>query len=119
MNLLLNGDRDIFFPDNKMTMVTGLDEMRQIVDNALTFFEEEWFLDLTLGVPYYQRIFIKGISELEVEVILTSYVSNLLGVMDILKYESVYDVEKRTIAVSMEIKTLEGILDFSTEQLGT
>lgn len=40
-------------------LVTGPAYTRQAVSIRLKFFLGEWFLDLTAGIPYYQRIFKK------------------------------------------------------------
>ena len=118
MNLLLDSDNDLTFIDNKLQTVSGLDEMRQIIENAINSFQGEWFFNLNQGIPYFQRIFVKNISMLEVEMIFIDYISNLKGVVDILEMNMDFDGASRALTIKTTIKTTDGVLDFSSDQAG-
>ena len=75
MNILLQ-DNDITFRNNKLETVTGIDEMVQKINCSLSASMADWFLDINLGVPYYQSIYRKGISKDEVMAIFLNYISN-------------------------------------------
>ena len=119
MNLLLDVNNDLTFIDNKLQTVSGLDEMRQIVENAVNSFEGEWFFNLNQGIPYFQRIFVKSISMLEVEMIFIDYISELKGVIDILEMDMDFDGTTRSLRIKTKIKTTDGVLDFSSDQAGS
>ena len=115
MNILLSDSRDIFFQDGQMKSVTGLDEMRQKVDNCLVAFMGDWFLDLGQGVPYFQRIFVKGITKAGVTKIFNDYIAAIDGVLAVLEFKIELDKLKRTATIVTTIQTSEGILDYTKQ----
>ena len=117
MNIQLLDD-DIAFVDNKLNMVSGIDEMVQKIDNCLNSYEGDWFYDLTLGVPYLQKIFIKGVSDAEVEAIFTSYIARIKGVVNILQFDIDLDKSTRVLKLTTKIQTTDGILDYTTDFTG-
>ena len=118
MNLLLDENNDLTFIDNKLKTVSGLDEMRQIIENAINSFQGEWFFNLNQGIPYFQRIFVKSITLLEVELIFIDYLSELRGVVDILEMNLDFDGATRNLRIQTKIKTTDGVLDFNSDRAG-
>lgn len=113
MNLLLDKDSDLAFINNGFQTVSGLDEMAQKVDNCLNSFKGDWFLNLTLGVPYFQTILQKGTTDDQIEAILTDYIASIEGVITILSFEIETNTSTREAGIKVRIKTKDGVLDFS------
>lgn len=116
MNILLSDTRDIFFKDNQIKAVTGLDEMRQKVDNCLVAFRGDWFLDLTQGVPYFQSVFVKGVTNAGIHAIFTQYLADIDGVLAVSEFKIELDKLRRTATIVTRLQTSDGILDY-TKQL--
>ena len=62
----LDENNDLDFTDNGLSLINGLDWTIQKVKFRLRFFEGDWYLDITLGVPYFQKILIKNPNRLDV-----------------------------------------------------
>jgi len=51
-----NGDLDI--SGNHLTLTDGIEAIRQHLKVKFQIFLGEWFLDESVGVPYFQQIFV-------------------------------------------------------------
>lgn len=81
---------------------------------ALQFFQGEWFLDTTAGVPYWQQIF--GVKSPDTGVLSTLFRQALLdveGVTDVLTLSVNFNATTRALAVAYRVDTDAGILDGS------
>lgn len=57
MNLALDSNHDIFLTDSgQLSTVSDSDELTQRVQTRLLTFLGEWWLDIDLGVPYFQQL---------------------------------------------------------------
>ncbi len=95
--------------------VTGLDEIGQRVDQALSLVQGEWYFDISLGVPYIIRIFGKTKptsteinSIFEVTILSVDGVTRLVGSIG-------YTLNKNNRVMSIEalVETTEGQLAIS------
>ena len=61
-DFLLNECGDLDYSEGRLTVVTGVDAIRQRWLIHIRTFLGEWFLDQSIGVPYYQRVLRKAVS---------------------------------------------------------
>ena len=112
MNLLLTSDGDIDFSNNNFSMVDGVKEIEQMLYVNLRTFQGEWFLDTTLGVPYFQSIFIKNPNIADVDSLIKNAIVNTQsasdGVDQITAFNSVYDPKARTYSVTFTVTLKSG-----------
>ena len=113
MNILLSSDNDIQIIDGGLPLVTGLDEIRQIVSNRLQAFEGDWFLNLDLGVPYFQEILKKVTSVSQIETIFLQEIGSMPGILDIEEFNLDFIAETRELNVTFRAVTTDGVLDFN------
>jgi hypothetical protein len=73
----------------------------------LLWFQGEWFLDETYGMPYYQEIFVSGFNKEVIDDIFRLAISTEKGVTKLIKYSSTFTPTTRTFAVSAKIQ-IEG-----------
>ena len=59
-DLYLDDSHDIVLDGADLRLVSAGEAIRQSADVRLQFFAEEWFLDLSAGVPWFQEILIKN-----------------------------------------------------------
>jgi hypothetical protein len=117
VNLYINDDGDIELDTttNNLRMVSGDDEILQIVLRNLETFLGEWFLDSTLGVPWFQSILIKNPSIETIDAAVIDVIGRSKGVLSIQRYESELDTATRELSISFSIQTVSGIIDFSKD----
>jgi hypothetical protein len=116
MSDFLQDDRgDLAFTDNELTFVIGADEVAQRVTQRLRTFRGEWFLDLDIGVPYYQEILIKNPSSTIVEGRLKTEITETPGVLEIEVFELDIDNAERTATVDTRIISVDGPIELEVQ----
>ncbi|TDI74592.1 MAG: hypothetical protein E2O82_03675 [Betaproteobacteria bacterium] len=115
MNLLLSNDKDIQVIDGNLPLVEGIDELTQISELRFQSFQGDWFLDLDLGMPYFEVIFQKATSVTEIETIFLNEIGDIPGIIDVKSFNLSLAPETRTLTVEFSALTTDGVLDFSTE----
>jgi len=119
MNIFLNGDNDITMVDGGLLLVTGAEEIRQLVGQTLRSFEADWFLNLELGLPYFQTMLQKVTTLSEIEGIYLDAISGIRGILDIETFSLSFNKENRRADISFRALTTNGILDFTFNNEGT
>lgn len=93
---------------------TGLEAIRQALQIKLRAFREEWFLDLTVGVPWFQSIFDSKIPALAVaETVFRDQILSTPGVLGINSLTLEFDGSTRQLTLTFSAQTTAGVLDFS------
>ena len=113
-DILLNtvsGDIDI--ENGQLSLVSGSDEISQLLQQRLRTFREEWFLDLTVGVPYYQGILVKRPNPNLVRSLILNEIINTPGVLEVLEYEDDIDTSTRKLSVDFRARVEDDIINFS------
>lgn len=108
MSQLLQDDNgDIAIGKNKMSLVSGDDEIEQrVVQNLRTFFTE-WFLDQTIGVPWFQIIFEKGVPDVLKEDTIKQEILKVDGVAQLTRFDPIdFDGATRVANLSFEVLTV-------------
>ncbi len=115
MNIWITDDGDFEHDSttNNLKIVDGREEIRQIILANLETFEGEWFLDTTIGVPWFSEILQKNISLNKVDGIIIGVISSSRGVVSLLSYESSVDAKARTYSMEFVAQTAYGILNFN------
>lgn len=113
MNIFLNSDNDIQIVDGGLPLVTGLDEIRQMASCRLQAFEGDWFLNLDLGMPYFQEILKKVTTASQIEAIFLQEIGSIPGILDIDEFNLEFIDATRTLNVTFRATTTAGILDFN------
>lgn len=113
MILETDNNQDLFVRDGDLATVEGIDEIKQLVGDTLRSFEGDWFLDLELGMPYFQTIFKKATSIADIESVYLDAISSIDGILDITKFDLDYASGERTLNVTFTAVTSDGILNFN------
>ncbi len=100
---------DIAIGNNKFSIVDQQAEVRQRLIQNLKTFLEEWFLDVNLGLPYLQLIFVKGTPANLISDYFKTEILNTLGVTELTKFDPLNLVAAiRELEVNFEVKTSYG-----------
>ena len=82
-DFLLNECGDLDYTDGRLTLVTGVDAIRQRWLIYIRTFLGEWFLDQSIGVPYYQRVLKKAVSRQTLKQVFKDATLEVPGVLQV------------------------------------
>ena len=117
MNLKLTDDWDLDFTGGNITMLSGVEEIRQKAKIRLQFFKGEWFLDQRVGLPYFQEILEKGTSLTVVSNRLRTAVETTPGIASITYWKADYDGITRSLSVEFEANLLDDLGTLSFDEV--
>ena len=106
---------DLEIKNDDLVLLDGVPAIAQDCEVRLKFFQGEWFLDLRLGVPWFQKILgqkprLNAVSEILQKAILLT--DGILGISDFkLDFEGV----TRMLSISFIGQSESGQFDFETE----
>lgn len=89
-DLLLGDDGDLVVRNGDLALATDQIGIKQSIDIRLAFVRGEWFLDLEIGIPYYEAIFVKAPSLIAVREIYREALAETPGVRDVLALDVGY-----------------------------
>ena len=108
MDLLLDSDGDLDITGGNLTLTSGIDAVVQRLRLSLRFFRGEWFLDRRVGVPYFERILVKGPNIPAITTLFRDAVLADPEVTEVLGLELDFAAAARTLAVSFTARTTLG-----------
>jgi len=91
----------------------GTNPVLQHIIQRLRTFLGEWYLDNTIGVPWFQLIFEKGTDEATIDAYLQNVICATPGVKSLTSYSFTPDTAKRTLDIKFVAKTTSGTVDYS------
>jgi hypothetical protein len=119
-DLLLDADNDLVVTDD-LQFSYGLTGVTQECRIALQMFEDEWFLDLDAGEPYWNKIL--GFKrDQAIEAARVSFTDTLLAVEDvtgILKLNITFDPSTRGMDIDWRVRCTFGDTDTDTIAVAT
>ena len=115
-DLKLDASGDLAVEDDNLVILTDDSAIAQNLSIRLKFFKGEWFLDLRIGVPYYQQILIKNPSLTVVRSIFREVILETAGIASISFFDLSVDSAIRLATLRFTaLKDDGGTLDFSEE----
>lgn len=107
MDLLIENN-DIVFRNGECPVTYNQnDVVAQRLKITLQTFLEEWFLDLDVGIPYFQRVFQKHSNKTSVDAIFQKAILDDPGVIELLSYESTLNASSRGFSVNFEVRVAD------------
>jgi len=106
---------DLQLTNNLFSFNSGIESIRQHLQVRLRMAKAEWFLNIYLGVPYYQDIFKKNPNYINVTNAFRSAILDTPGVVEILDFNYDYDAASRLYSLSFRALTDAGLLDFNMD----
>ncbi len=94
------------------------DAVRQYVQQRLRTFLGEWFLDLDVGVPYFQDILVKNPNINQIDGIFKNIILTTPGVVELLSFTMDFDQTVRSLTVEFEYTSYSGEINLFKETLG-
>lgn len=104
----LDDDHDMTFGYGLGCIAERSEACAQNVKTRLLLLEGEWFLDLTAGVPWLQKILIKPARVLLANTIIRRRIATTADVAEIVNYDSVFSSETRKLTIAVTVRTVYG-----------
>lgn len=79
----------------------------QKIENALSTFLGEWFLDVDLGIPFYERILKKRADIDDVNNIFLVAITDIPEVEEVIEFNTTFDQANRTYTVTFKVRAEE------------
>lgn len=112
----LGDDGDITISEGKFELIeTYQESVRQRLQVRLQTFLGEWFLDTSVGIPYRQGIFNKGLTKREVDAIFIREINKDPDVIRTISFSAVQIGRKYEL--DFEVQTKDGIIRVLTPTL--
>jgi hypothetical protein len=107
-------DGDLALDKGQLILQEGTEEIRQLTTQYLRTFLGEWFLDTSIGLPYFQEIFEKQLNVNDIDPIFINEILSVPGIIRLLDFDlDLPDVAARRLEVSFEAQVTDDILLFS------
>lgn len=104
-DLMLGEDGDLLLENGDMVMRSDL---AQAIRIRILFFSGEWFLDTSVGIPYFEEIFAKQVNAENIAAIYRDEISKVPGVIQVLSCTAIIDRQTRHLSVSWRVLADEG-----------
>ncbi len=111
----LQSDGDITTSGQQFT--SGIDEIAQTVTTRLKLFLAEYFRNITDGTPWFEQILGKGTSLQSKEAALKNRIVRTEGVIQLVSFETDFDLPTRTYIVNAGILTAFGTTQISVQDV--
>ncbi|WP_237173051.1 hypothetical protein [Paracandidimonas lactea] len=99
---------------NDLVLIDGAQRVRQQIEVTLLTFLGEWFLDVSWGIPYLEKIMIKTPNRAEIENIIRAKVRDVPGVTAVPSVQVELDARARQGRITLpDIQTTEGLISVS------
>lgn len=115
MNLSIGDDGDLVIENGEVIMITGVDEIAQFVGQKLKTILGEWFLDVRLGLPYFDKILTKRVKPAIIEQIFIAEIVSTPGILNLLEFDLNLDTATRTMTVEFRALSTEGEVIFNED----
>ena len=97
---------------------TTSENLAQRLVIRLQTFRNEWFLDGTIGIDYFNQIAGKNRSKAAVDAIIQAEILKEQEVLQITAYSSVVDKTTRKITIQFTVRTVDGFYSTLTASIG-
>lgn len=99
MDLLLDDATwDLVTEVTDLKLVEKADAIRQHLCQRLKTFLGEWFLDLRIGVPYFQRVMVKNPDPVVLDSVFKYEIINTPGITELLSFDLTIDGRQLLLA---------------------
>lgn len=110
MDIKLNEDGDIAFSNGDATVTSvGAEDLAQRLLIRLRTFQGEWFMDNTLGVDWWNRVFGKNRSKVAVDAIIQTEIMKEPDVVQITSFKSQISPDK-AYSCDFSVRTYAGAI---------
>lgn len=108
-DLLLDTDtHDLVVRDGDLVVESSV---AQAIKMRILFFRGEWFLNTSVGIPYYEEVFIKQPNLDHLSGLFRRVIIQTPGVTELLSFSLDFDDTTRELSVSFTADSIQGEID--------
>lgn len=110
IDLLIDNTNDLVIEGGDLQFSRGVDAIVQQCRVALQIFQGEWFLNLDIGIPYWQSILGEKpkVAIAAARIFMRRELELVDGVDEVLKLDVTYIGASRTLSVTWQVSTVFG-----------
>ena len=113
-DLYLDRDtHDLVIVNGDLMLVDGIDLIRQRIKQRLLTVKGEWFLDTTIGLPYFAELSQKGITESRTRSLFTAQIEGTEGVNKVTALDIQFDSRTREAVLYFTVDTTFGSVEIT------
>lgn len=116
--LKLDENNDLAIENNNLVLIDGSDLVKQLIIQRLKTFLGEWFLDKSVGIPYFQDILIKNPNANVVTTLIKNEILKAEGVIELDSFSTDFNDGARQLSISFSVRTEDGIIRINNFILG-
>lgn len=118
IDLKLDDDGDLFIDEDGAHLTTGIEAVVQAVRFRLQLFRGEWFLNLDVGVPWFQEFLGEKYDPELLRQRLIEAIKDTPGVVEVVSLVIAFDSPTRKISVTWSVRSEFGDTDPDTLLVG-
>lgn len=107
----LDANGDYVFGNNKLDYIDGKEAVAQAIKTKICLFYQEWWENLSLGIPMFQSIIGKvadSNEQMTITLLVTQRITEISEVTTVKNVEINYNNDVRTISLSLNVDTIYG-----------
>jgi hypothetical protein len=108
---------DLDIVNGDLYLVSGLDATAQRLKIKLRFFYKEWFLNLDVGIPYWESIFVKSPNLAVINAIYRKVILDDPAVLGLNEFRFEFNNSARSATLTFKADTKDGPLVFDEEMI--
>lgn len=109
-DLKLDSQHDLLIRNGQLVLVDGVNQTAQQIKIALLTFLGEWFMDNSVGVPYFDQVLLKSPDKSKIEHIFRQKILAVANVKRVLSLRTLLDRQARLLVVEFEAQTSNGVV---------
>lgn len=120
MNIGQDANGDIDVQNGQLVLVgfqfgTQLREIEEHLEQRLRTLSADWFLDTSLGIPYFEEVFQKPFNASVVESIFINEILSTPGVIRLIEFNMDFSKANRQLQVTFTAESTAGVIVFNEE----
>lgn len=104
----LDASGDLAFEGGDLVLEVGVASIASDLHARLQTFRGEWFLDGSIGIPFFDQVLVKQPNMTAIRALLRTEILDTPGIADVLELTTNYDNATRTLALSFRATTDTG-----------
>ena len=104
---------DLDLSTKDIVLIDGKERLLQQLKIRLETIHGEWFLDTTVGVEYYEAIWVKNPNLTIINAIIKKVILTTEDIVEVMTFSSSLNAAERKLTISFTAMTTFGIISFS------